>query len=88
MALTLALDNQIGDLFDTAEILNLEVLHINLGVEILLDLEKQFDQPLRIQDAGVEQVGLNRRDLHLHRRKYRGQSRDYVLCIPVHHMDF
>src|SRR5690242_4022356 len=54
--------NKSGNGFNTAEVLDFKIFDINLNLKLALDLKQQLHQPLRVENTGIKQVGLKRRN--------------------------
>jgi len=68
------LDDEIGNLFNTAEILNLEVSYVDLRLEALFDVKQQLHELLRVKYSRNEQIGVDGRHVDVHHLRKQGRK--------------
>ena len=78
------LQNQSGNFFDAAEVLDLKVCDVDMGVELLFDMQQQLHKSLRVKKPGIEQIRIDRRNVKVQSlRKQGGEPGLYDLVIRV-----
>ena len=79
--------HQPGDALQRSQILEVDVVDLDAEVEVLLELEEQFDKLKGIQNAGLEQIGIRGRDFDV---KALGEycAEAFDDCITICHLLF
>ena len=85
-ALVIVLQDQCGNLLDSAEVFNLEILNVNVHLKILLKMKDQLHKSLRVKSSALKKIRVSRWNLHMQKlRKHGEESCPDLLVVGVCH---